>query len=249
MTRKINWPAGLSLSFRKPGRAQRTPLTKRFAKGLLQVMNPARTHRSKAARRSGRRNPVGLALSGLVAAVLSLCLFNAEAAVQVGSVAVQDLAGRTANPLSSDSARALVFVFLSVECPICNQYAPELTRLQEQFGTNGIRFELIYPEADETAEVIRKSAREYRLGMEQFRDPEHALVRAAGAKVTPEAAIFVPGRGFVYCGRIDNRYVQLGVARLEATEHDLRDALQALLAGKPIGPAKPAVGCFISTAK
>jgi thiol-disulfide isomerase/thioredoxin len=208
-------------------------LTNPLGEALLQVMSPVRKHR----------------LCGLLAAAASLWLFTPGKAAQVEPVVVQDLAGLTVNPFSADTARALVFVFLSVECPICNQYAPELNRLQTEFRTNGIRFELVYPDADETAEAIHKNGEEYGLKMEQVRDPGHALVRLAGARVTPEAAVFVPGRGFVYCGRIDNRYVKIGVTRPEATEHDLQDALRAVLKGQPIPKAEPAVGCFIPGTK
>jgi hypothetical protein len=68
----------------------------------------------------------------------------------------------------------------------------------------------------------------------------------ARVRVTPEAAVFVPGGGFVYHGRIDNRHHDLGVARPEATSRDLREALAAVLSGKPVAPASaPAIGCYI----
>ena len=80
-----------------------------------------------------------------------------------------------------------------------------------------------------------------------LRDPKHALVRLAQATVTPEAAIYDRGRALVYRGRIDNRYVSLGVERPAATEHDVEDVLTALAAGRPSPrSAAPAVGCFIA---
>src|SRR4029077_9945651 len=79
-----------------------------------------------------------------------------------------------------------------------------------------------------------------------LRDPEHALVKFVGATVTPEAAVYAGGR-VVYRGRIDDRYVDLGVERPAATQHDLADALAASLDGKPAPhPPPQAVGCFIA---
>jgi hypothetical protein len=50
----------------------------------------------------------------------------------------------------------------------------------------------------------------------------------------------------VYHGRIDDRQVDLGVARPEASRHDLRDAIEAALSGKqPDETYAPAVGCSI----
>jgi hypothetical protein len=49
-----------------------------------------------------------------------------------------------------------------------------------------------------------------------------------------------------YSGRIDNFYAALGRPRQRVTEHDLRDALDAVLAGRPVPrPRTDAVGCHI----
>jgi hypothetical protein len=50
-----------------------------------------------------------------------------------------------------------------------------------------------------------------------------------------------------YHGRIDDRFVSLGVERPAATQHDLRDALTAVVAGRaPAVATAPAVGCYIA---
>ena len=78
---------------------------------------------------------------------------------------------------------------------------------------------------------------------------KHALVEAAGARVTPEAALFVPGAGgarLVYHGRIDDRFVEFGRMRPAPTTHELEDAIAAVLAGKAVPRASaPAIGCAI----
>jgi hypothetical protein len=51
----------------------------------------------------------------------------------------------------------------------------------------------------------------------------------------------------VYRGRIDDRYVDLGLERPAATTHDLGDALEAVMTGKPVAhPTTQAVGCYIA---
>ena len=80
-----------------------------------------------------------------------------------------------------------------------------------------------------------------------LRDPRHELVKIARAAVTPEAAVFDRTRSLAYRGRLDDRYVSLGVARPVPTRHDLAEAIAAILAGRPVRePVTPAVGCFIS---
>ena len=59
--------------------------------------------------------------------------------------------------------------------------------------------------------------------------------------------MLVPGLELVYRGRIDDRYVDFGNTRARATQHDLRQALDAVLSGEPVAnPRTKAVGCFIA---
>jgi len=171
-------------------------------------------------------------------------------AAEERDIQLENLAGQKINPYSPENATAIVFVFVSADCPACNAYAPELHRLKEEFETNGIPIRLVYPNPDETSKSIRQHAKDFGLDLEEFRDPTHALVKSAGARVTPEAAVYVPKRGFVYCGRIDNRFARLGVSRTEITEQDLREVLNDLLEGKPIKRKRArGVGCTIPDAR
>ena len=49
-----------------------------------------------------------------------------------------------------------------------------------------------------------------------------------------------------YRGRIDNQYASLGHPRRVVTAHDLQDALEAVIAGKPVAtPQTDPIGCYI----
>lgn len=49
-----------------------------------------------------------------------------------------------------------------------------------------------------------------------------------------------------YRGRIDNLYINIGRTRQQVTSHDLTDALDAVLAGRPVKqPTTEALGCYI----
>jgi hypothetical protein len=68
--------------------------------------------------------------------------------------------------------------------------------------------------------------------------------------VTPEAAVYTPDHRLVYRGRIDDWYVDFGKPRAAPTTHDLEDALEAVLGGRPVADARTtAVGCFIGDLK
>src|SRR4051812_42063268 len=151
---------------------------------------------------------------------------------------------------AKSDARFVVCLFARTDCPISNSYAPEVRRMYEKFSPHGVAFYLVYPDPDESPQVIEKHLKEYSYPFPALRDPKHELVKLAEARITPEAAVFDARGKLLYHGRIDDRYVDFGKARLAATVHDLEQALEAILAGKAAPAAGgPAVGCFIADVK
>ena len=163
---------------------------------------------------------------------------------------VLDLTGHPIDPFRARDHAALVFIFISTDCPISNRYAPEVRRLQSKYASRRIFFALVHADPTVSGAAVRKHAEEFQLSGEILRDPAHVLVKKCRARVTPEAAVFTPDGQLAYRGRIDDRYVELGKARPEARTHDLADALEAILAGKAIAARETrAIGCSIPSAK
>ena len=157
-----------------------------------------------------------------------------------------DLAGQRVNPLERREDQVTVFLFTRSDCPISNRYAPEVRRLWAKFTPLGVAFWLVYPDPDEAVATIRQHVKEYEYPCEALRDPQHTLVQRTQVRVTPEAAVFGPGGQLVYRGRINDRFVDFGKTRAAATQHDLAEALNATLAGRPVANQRtPAVGCLI----
>jgi hypothetical protein len=153
-----------------------------------------------------------------------------------------DLDGRAVDPLAGDGVVALIFT--STGCPVGNRAAPEIASIYEKWRARGVTAWLVYPADDAAAVRLHRS--EYGLTLPALLDPRHALVRAAGATVTPEAALF-RGRRRLYLGRIDDRAVDFARERPAATRHDLDEAIAAVVAGKtPAQPTTPAFGCALS---
>src|SRR3984893_9962608 len=159
-----------------------------------------------------------------------------------------DLDNRLVDPFqNATDTKAIVFLFISVDCPISNRYAPEIRRLNEKFGPRGVVFRLVYPNPAESPDAIRGHVRDFRYPANAMRDPRQALAKFAKATITPEAALFDTQGRRLYLGRIDDRYVNLGLERPAPTRHDLEEALDATLAGRPVQQATaPAVGCYIA---
>jgi hypothetical protein len=157
------------------------------------------------------------------------------------------LDGERRHPLRELAPHGAVFVFTRTDCPISNRYAPAVRRLHEKYAAQGIQFSLVYPNPVEPPAAIRRHLTDYSYPMRALRDPRHELVQVAGVTITPEAAVFDPRGRLLYRGRIDDRYVSLGVERPVATKHDLDEALTDIAAGRtPRQSTAQAVGCFIA---
>ena len=183
------------------------------------------------------------------AVVVALVLALASAAS--AQVRVEAPEGGDVDPLEAPAdIKAIVFLFTSTDCPISNRYAPEVGRLVTRFAPKGVLFRLVYPNPADGRRAIVEHMTAFAYGaMQALRDPKHALVKFTGVTVTPEAAVYAGGR-IVYHGRIDDRYVDLGLERPAAKVHDLADALTAVLAGQPVKhPVTQAVGCYIADFK
>ena len=64
------------------------------------------------------------------------------------------------------------------------------------------------------------------------------------------AAVLSPAGQLLYLGRIDNRLEGFGKRRVQVTEFNLRNTLDAVLAGKPVPQARTkALGCAITRGK
>ncbi|MFO0868912.1 MAG: redoxin family protein [Pirellulales bacterium] len=135
--------------------------------------------------------------------------------------------------------------FVGTDCPISNAYAPEIARIIGQYAPQGVAFYVIYAERDLSPATAAEHATAFGFPCPAVLDPQLELARALGATRMPEVVVLIPDGTAVYQGRIDDRYPAPGAPRREhPTSHDLRDALDAFLTGKPIAtPRTPAVGC------
>jgi hypothetical protein len=184
-----------------------------------------------------------IASSGVLAVTLLACLCQSRI---VQAQTAFDLEGKSVNPLAASGGRIVVLVFLRRDCPISSRYAPVIQKVSSE-RRNDVSFWLVFPDKTDTSKAIEKYLQDYGYRLPGLRDPEHVLVKLAQAETTPEVAVFDRNRHLVYHGRIDNWYVDFGRPRPAPTTHELNDAIDAALAGKPVTPsAVNGVGCYIS---
>lgn len=161
-------------------------------------------------------------------------------------ITLQTLDNKSVTPLISKSGKPTVIIFITTDCPIANALAPEINRLYNHYQSQGIDFTLIHVDPEISTDDAKKHATDYSLKPPIVVDRKHQLVKAGEAKVTPQTAVFDSKGKLVYTGRINNQWTDYGKRRAKATEHNLRDTLDALLAGKPApNNQTTAVGCYI----
>lgn len=154
----------------------------------------------------------------------------------------------TTRDLFTPSGPANVLVFVASDCPVSNGYAPEIQRICRDYRAKGVSCSLVYEDVAIDNARVRAHREEYHYSqMPAVIDADRAIAGRAKATVTPQAVVVGPGGAVKYRGRIDNQYAALGKPRRVVTVHDLRDALDAMLAGRPVAnPETEAFGCFIA---
>ena len=190
----------------------------------------------------------------ILLSLLASLILSWSAIASPSSVSALDLKGEKAYPFSNDSAKAIVFIFLDVECPIANRYAPLISRIYDRFSKEGVAFWSVYANDLTKIEEIKKHRKDFRLTLPALRDPKHNLVKLTEASVTPEAVVYVPSGDssseslrVVYRGRINDQYLNFGKWRHAPTVHDLQETLEAILKGEKLAfRSTRAVGCYIA---
>ncbi|MDR3632187.1 MAG: redoxin family protein [Isosphaeraceae bacterium] len=164
---------------------------------------------------------------------------------------MSDLDGRTWHPLHpEEGTKAQVLFFVTHDCPIANQYSREIGRIARDFADKHVTFLLVHVDPDLSIPEAKEHAKEYEIKLPILFDRDHALVSRVGAAVTPEAAVIASDGTVLYVGRIDDRFGKLGRQRPEPSQHDLRDAIDAVLAGRPVAAKRvEAIGCPIADLK
>jgi peroxiredoxin len=141
--------------------------------------------------------------------------------------------------------RAIVVVFLDTECPVSNLYVLTLIGMHKQFAGKGVQFLAINASGQDSFVSVSAHAQERNVPFPVLKDFDQKVARSFGATRTPEAFLLDAQRVIRYHGRIDDQY-GTGLRREKATQHHLQEAIEELLAGKPIGTSQTETsGCLI----
>jgi peroxiredoxin len=148
----------------------------------------------------------------------------------------------TLNSLKGKNGSVLIFV--ATKCPVSNAYNERMEKLAQDYKARGINVIGINSNSSEPADAVKAHAATHKLTFPILKDPDNKIADRLGATVTPEVYFLDASNKLLYRGRIDN-------ARntAEVNSNDLREALDAALAGKPIAKTTAtAFGCTIKRA-
>jgi peroxiredoxin len=147
-------------------------------------------------------------------------------------------------------AKAVVVVFTCLSCPVARAYEERIVALARDYAPKGVKFAAIMSnditiKPDDATPKLKARAEEMKYPFAYLVDSTQDVAKTYGAKVTPHVYIFGPDRKLVYRGRLDDNPEPEKV-----TVHDARNALDAIVAGKPVQAAETrAFGCSIKWKK
>ncbi|VTR99275.1 redoxin domain-containing protein [Tuwongella immobilis] len=154
-----------------------------------------------------------------------------------------DVAGQPVALDKDPHAKLVAVVFLSFECPVANSYIDPLNQLAQKYADRGVKLLGVIP-GEEAAGDLRKSVQEFQFRFPVVADPKLQLADLFKATITPEVFVLDHNRVLRYRGRIDNTWAARLRKNASTTEYELRNALDELLAGKPVTtPATKSIGC------
>jgi thiol-disulfide isomerase/thioredoxin len=143
-------------------------------------------------------------------------------------------------------SKAYVLVGTTTTCPLVQRYLPVLSRLEKAYRDRGVQFIALNVGADDTIRAMAEQALEHDVEFPFVKDYDARCAAALGMKRTPEVAILDGERKLRYRGRIDDQY-RLGGDRAKPMRQDLKEAIDAILAGKSVAVREtPTDGCIIT---
>jgi peroxiredoxin len=183
-----------------------------------------------------------------VIAALNLVLILGLAGCGAPSMHAKDVVlageGRASAPLSSllRQARFTVLVFISAECPCVEAHDERLRALAAQYRQRGVQFLAIDSEVGTTPESVAAFERERRYAFPVLVDRKARLANALRAEYASYTVVLDAAGDIHYRGGVDSDKQKLH----EDAVPYLRDALEDLIAGRPVRrPEARTLGCVL----
>jgi peroxiredoxin len=138
--------------------------------------------------------------------------------------------------------KAVVLMFISTQCPYSNAYNDRMRDMASAYASKGVLFVGLNSNKAEDAASVLSHAKKNGHTFPIMKDPQNKVADLYDAQHTPTVYVVDPQGKVRYEGRIDENSEDPKAV----TSPDLRNALDAMLAGKPIARSvTKAFGCSI----
>ena len=164
----------------------------------------------------------------------------------IADFTLTDQAGGAHQLYALSGKKAVVIMTQSDGCPIVRLAVPALREIRERYRSQNIEFLLLNPTLQDTRDAVQREVEEFGFGMTVLLDRTQKVGEAWGVNRTAEVFVIDPKTWtLLYHGPIDDR---LNYESQRPVRHPyLTDALDALLADKPVAVASVASpGCLIN---
>jgi len=159
----------------------------------------------------------------------------------IADFTLPDASGAAHTLTSLRGSKGTVLIFIATQCPVSNGYNERMEKLAQDFKARGINVIGINANSTESVADVKDHAAKNNLTFTILKDNGNKVADLLGATRTPEAYFLDASNKLLYHGRIDN---SRDITQVNSSE--LRDALEATLAGKPVAKATAnAFGCSI----
>ncbi|MEJ2089757.1 MAG: redoxin family protein, partial [Gammaproteobacteria bacterium] len=143
--------------------------------------------------------------------------------------------------------KAVVVMVQGNGCPIVRNAMPRFKELRDQYADQGVQFFMLNSNLQDNRQTIAREAEEFGYDIPILIDDTQIIGESLDLIRTGEVFVLDPKTWSVaYYGAMDDRLTYENQKK-EATEHYLKDAIESLVAGKPVEVAhKDALGCLIN---
>lgn len=163
----------------------------------------------------------------------------------VSDAVLTDYRGASVSLTDVKDKPIVVLAFLGTECPLAKLVVSKLNTLTKEFEPRGVVIWGVNSNRQDSLADLAAQAKEQDVAFRLLKDAGNKLSDAVGAIRTPEVVVLDQKRAIRYVGRIDDQD-GIGYRRETPKRHDLKIAIEELLAGKPVSVATTEIeGCFI----
>lgn len=176
-----------------------------------------------------------------VATLFAGHLLAGESNKKVEDFTLEDCEGIKHSLSDYKDSKAIVLIFVSVQCPVSNAYNSRMVHLYKDYTPRNVAFIGLNSNKTESVAEVKEHAKKQGFQFPILKDVNNVIADRLEASFTPEIYVLNSKLEPVYHGRIDDSQRESNIS-----SRDLRSALDEILADKPVSMASTkAFGCTI----